>query len=136
MRDIFKLKPEEVIYDDFGCTEGSFSSSGRMYLSQGYLCFYRSTFGFQTKLKIPWLEILEISNKDTSKILIRYNKIEDGKSEKEELVFSGFTSRDTTSKYLIKLWQRAKGVDSDTESATSSTDENKKKAPQAEKTAV
>jgi hypothetical protein len=95
------------------------------------LCFYRSTFGFQTKLKIPWLEIIDISNKDTSKIMIRYNKKEDGKVEKEELVFSGFTSRDQSSKYITKLWQRAKGIDSESESGTSGTDDLKKKGPQA-----
>lgn len=102
------------------------------------MCFYRSTFGFQTKLKIPWLEILDISNKDTSKIMIRYNKKEDGKIEKEDLVFSGFTSRDQSSKYITKLWQRAKGIDSESESGTSGTDDSKKKVPQAvvEKIAV
>lgn len=68
--------------------------------------------------------------------MIKYNKVEDNKSEKEELVFSGFTSRDTTSKYLIKLWKRAKGLESDSESANDSGSEHKKNAKPAEKTAV
>jgi len=47
-----------------------------------------------TKLKISWLDITEIVNKDSSKVVIKYNKTNDGKLEKEELVFSGFGNRD------------------------------------------
>lgn len=61
--------------------------------------------------------------------MIRYNKREDGKVEKEELVFSGFTSRDQSSKYITKLWHSAKGIDSESESGTSGTDDLKKVPP-------
>ncbi len=53
-------------------------------------------------------------------------------------MFSGFTSRDQSSKYITKLWQRAKGIDSESESGTSGTDDLKNKVPStlAEKIAI
>lgn len=92
-----------------------------MYISQIHLCFYKSTFGLSTKLKISWLDITEIVNKDSSKVVIKYNKTNDGKLEKEELVFSGFGNRDQSSKYIIKLWRSAKGIESDSEADSTSS---------------
>lgn len=45
VRDLFDLKSTEQIYDDFSCKEGALNS-GRMYLTENYLCFFRNLIGF------------------------------------------------------------------------------------------
>lgn len=55
IRELFELKQTEQIYDDFGCKEGAFS--GRIYLTENYLCYFRNLIGFQKKIKILWTEI-------------------------------------------------------------------------------
>jgi len=51
VRELFDLKPTEQIFDDFSCKEGALSS-GRMYITENYLCFFRSMIGFSKKIKI------------------------------------------------------------------------------------
>jgi hypothetical protein len=56
VRDLFDLKPTEQIYDDFSCSIGALNT-GRMYLTENYICFFRSLIGMQKKLKILWTDI-------------------------------------------------------------------------------
>lgn len=92
VRELFDLKATEQIFDDFSCKEGALSS-GRMYLTENYLCFFRSMLGLSKKVKIMWTDITKIDTKGTQ---IRIAAI----TEKETITFSGFNDFTTSSKYI------------------------------------
>jgi hypothetical protein len=108
VRELFDLKATEQIFDDFSCKEGALAS-GRMYLTENYLCFFRSMLGLSKKVKIMWTDITKIDTKGTQ---IRIAAI----TEKETITFSGFNDFTTSSKYIQKLWRAACGADSDDQS--------------------
>ena len=110
VRDLFDLKPTEQIFDDFSCKEGALSS-GRMYITENYLCFFRSMIGFSKKIKIMWTDITSIEVKSSSIRII-------ASTEKDPISFQGFSDFQTSSKYIQKLWQAARGADSDEQSET------------------
>ncbi len=93
MRELFDLKPTEQIYDDFSCKEGSLNS-GRMYLTENYLCFFRNLIGFQKKIKILWTDIQQIELK------AKEFKIHSLKEKDSPLTFSAFNDFVTSSKYV------------------------------------
>jgi GRAM domain len=77
--------------------------TGRLYLTTNYICYYSSVMGFNTKIVVPWLDIMNVDKDGTSGILIRVVKKEpDGKEKK--YVFSAFQQRDTSFKYIHRLW--------------------------------
>ena len=70
VRELFDLDAQEHIYDDFQCKEGKNITSGRMYLTEKHLCYYRSVMTMSKKIKIAWLEIASIDDKGDSTIFI------------------------------------------------------------------
>ena len=61
---LFDLPKTETIYDDFSCTYNVMS--GRIFLSQNYICFYSTLLGKTTKLNIPLEKVTKLY-KSTSK---------------------------------------------------------------------
>jgi hypothetical protein len=59
VRELFGLSEKEDIFCDFSCKEGSLKS-GRLYLTTSYTCFFSSVMGFNTKIVIPWFEIVKV----------------------------------------------------------------------------
>lgn len=106
MRELFDLNSSEQIYDDFACKEGALNS-GRLYLTENFLCFFRNLIGFQKKIKVKWTDIqnLEITKKEF--------KVHSNKEKDSPLTFSGFSDFVTSSKYVKRLWQAANGVETD-----------------------
>lgn len=117
VRELFDLKPTEQIFDDFSCKEGALSS-GRMYITENYLCFFRSMIGFSKKIKIMWTDITSIEVKSSSIRII-------ATTEKEPISFQGFSDFQTSSKYIQKLWQAARGADSDEQSEAENDSQNR-----------
>ncbi len=93
MRELFDLKSSEQIYDDFACKEGALNS-GRMYLTENYLCFFRNLIGFQKKIKILWIDIEQIERKANE------IKVHSTKEKDSPLTFSGFSDFNTSLKYV------------------------------------
>ncbi len=106
MRELFDLKPTEQIYDDFACKEG-LMNSGRMYLTENYLCFFRNLIGFQKKIKILWTDIQQIEGKSNT------IKVHSNKEKDSPFSFGSFSNFETSFKYIQKLWNSACGVDSE-----------------------
>jgi hypothetical protein len=106
VRDLFDLQPTEQIYDDFSCSLGALAA-GRMYLTENYICFFRTLIGMQKKIKVRWVDIQEIDMKN------KEIKIIASKEKDSPITFSGFSDFRTTSKYVAKLWNAARGVESD-----------------------
>lgn len=105
------MKTTEQIYDDFSCSIGALYA-GRMYLTENYLCFYRTLMGLQKKLKILWTDIqqIEIKNKEL--------KVHSQNEKDSPITFSGFSDFNTSSKYVLRLWNSARGVDSDADASS------------------
>lgn len=93
VRELFDLRATEQIYDDFSCSAGGLNS-GRMYLTENYLCFFRNLLGLQRKIKILWTDIQQIELK--SKEL----KVYSNKEKDSPITFSGFSDFSTSSKYV------------------------------------
>ena len=125
VRELFDLKPTEQIFDDFSCKEGALSS-GRMYITENYLCFFRSMIGFSKKIKIQWTDITKIEVKSSS---IRITAT----TEKEQISFQGFSDFPTSSKYIQKLWRAACGAESDDEPSELENEEQNKSAKEETK---
>ena len=106
----------EQIYDDFSCSIGALQA-GRMYLTENYLCFFRPLMGMQKKLKMQWTDIDKIEIKKTDL------KVYSSKEKDSPITFSGFSDFSTSSKYVLKLWNAARGVDSDNAGSSDSETE-------------
>jgi hypothetical protein len=104
VRELFSLPQTEDIFDDFSCKEGGIVS-GRMYLTTTNMCFYSSILGRTKKLIFPWKEISKIE-KDSSKAIkvTRESPKQEGAKSNTVTTFSSFSDRDTSFKYIHKLW--------------------------------
>ena len=67
VRDLFNLKKEEKILDDFGCSLAeTIPIPGRLYLTEHYICFGSNLFGFNKKYSIAFNEITELKLKKSN----------------------------------------------------------------------
>ena len=67
VRDLFSLKKEEKILDDFGCSLAeTIPIPGRLYLTEHYICFGSNLFGFNKKYSIAFNEITELKLKKSN----------------------------------------------------------------------
>ena len=69
VRELFGLNDKEDIFCDFSCKEGSLKS-GRLYLTTNFTCFFSSVMGFNTKIVIPWFEIVKLVKQGQTSIKI------------------------------------------------------------------
>jgi hypothetical protein len=75
VRELFSLPKKEVIFDDFGCAYNSgILHTGRMYLTENYICFYSSIMGITKKVIIPLNDVSKVT-KARSLGLLRAIKI-------------------------------------------------------------
>ena len=76
IRNLFNLKKEEKIVDDFGCSlSETIPIPGRLYLTENYICFGSNLFGFNRKYSIGFNEIIELKlNKANIEIELKKNK--------------------------------------------------------------
>ena len=111
LKHLFSLPADEEIFDDFQCKEG-FSGSGRLYLTSGHMCYFSSLLGITKKLVISWQSIKSLDADQKQGIRVH-------KENGEVVNFTGFSERDTSLKFIKRLWAResshANGVDSDDE---------------------
>lgn len=102
VRELFGLSEKEDIFCDFSCKEGSVRT-GRLYLTTNYICYYSSVMGFSAKIIVAWLDVMQVVKDGSSGIMIRTAKKEPEGKEKK-YVFSAFQQRDTSFKYIYRLW--------------------------------
>lgn len=98
LKQLFGLPPDEEIFDDFQCKEG-FTGSGRLYLTSGHMCYYTSLLGITKKLVLNWQSITKLEKEKKDGIRVH-------KESGESVLYTGFTSRDTSLKFIKRLWSR------------------------------
>ncbi len=108
LRQLFGLPADEEIFDDFQCKEG-FTGSGRIYLTSGHMCYYTSLLGITKKLVISWQNITKLEKEKKDGIRVH-------KENAEQVTFTGFTSRDTSLKFIKRLWSSQSSHADDDES--------------------
>ena len=102
VRELFGLSDKEDIYCDFSCKEG-LAKTGRLYLTTNYTCFFSSVMGFSTKIILPWFEITKLTKHGSSGIKY-HSEIIESNGKNKAVVFTGFSERDTSFKYIHRLW--------------------------------
>ncbi|XP_040572884.1 uncharacterized protein [Lepeophtheirus salmonis] len=103
----FKHSPQcadEVVLQRYSCAlVGDILLQGQMYITNNYFAFYSNVFGYITKLQIPIRSVIMLSKEKTAKIIP--NAVGLSTSE-EKHVFSSLLSRDSTLKFMTKVWKR------------------------------
>ena len=109
LKQLFSLPADEEIFDDFQCKEG-FTGSGRLYLTSGHMCYFSSLLGITKKIVIKWQNIKSLEKDQKQGIRVH-------KDSGESILFTGFSERGTSLKFIKRLWSsqssHADGLDSD-----------------------
>ncbi|KAI8812621.1 hypothetical protein BJ742DRAFT_26649 [Cladochytrium replicatum] len=107
---LFKSLPESEIWiEDYPCAlQKNILIQGKLYLTPRHICFKANIFGFLTVIVIPFMEITKIGKKATAVIIPNAIQIE---TEKTQLLFTSFLSRDQCFSYIEQLWRM--NLDSD-----------------------
>ncbi|KAF0701122.1 Aste57867_8419 [Aphanomyces stellatus] len=96
----FNLPPSEQVVNSFSCALyiNNFPHHGRLYLSQGYLCF---TGWRESYLVLPLMEITNIEKKNTA--LVVPNGMEIRTEKQGKLFFASFIFRDECLQAILQL---------------------------------
>ena len=96
LKALFNLPADEDFFDDFKCKEG-FGGSGRLYLTSGHICYFSSLLGITKNIVISWDNIKGLSGDQKQGIKVH-------KDNGDSVLFSGFGDRDTSLKFIKRLW--------------------------------
>lgn len=101
---LFKTVPDEdYLIEDYSCAlQKEILAHGRLYVSEGHLCFSSNILGWITTLVISFDEIVAVEKRSTA--LVFKNGLEISTLHAKH-IFASFTSRDTTYDLIIKIWQ-------------------------------
>ena len=114
----FNLPPQEVLIDDWSCAlSKSILLQGRMYMSQGYVCFRSNVFGKNIREAIRFEDIATIKKKNKFAIGIEILL----KNDLGKYFFCSFISRSKTYKAIYAAWNARCGVTSSNGSSTTSS---------------
>ena len=101
---LFKSVPEEdyLIEDYSAALQKEILLHGRMYVSEGHICFSSNILGWVTNLIISFDEIVSVEKKSTAVIFPNAIIIQTLHARN---VFASFLSRDTTYDLIIGIWR-------------------------------
>nr|XP_023700931.1 GRAM domain-containing protein 1C isoform X2 [Paramormyrops kingsleyae] len=102
-RKLFKVLPEsEMLIMDCACAlQRDILLQGRLYLSEGWLCFHTNVFR-GTTLKVPLKIITAVSREKTAIFIPNAIQI---CTEAEKLFFTSFSSREKSFQSIFRMWQ-------------------------------
>ena len=85
VRNLFNLKREEKILDDFGCSlSEKLPIPGRLYLTEHYICFDSNIFVFNRKYSIGFNELISLKKKKSN------IEVKTKSCKKNKFIFSSF----------------------------------------------
>ncbi|KAF3940486.1 hypothetical protein ABW19_dt0206235 [Dactylella cylindrospora] len=101
---LFKNVPsDEQLIEDYGCAlQKEILLQGRMYVSEGHICFNSNIFGWVTTLVIPFNDIVAIERRNTAVVFPNAIMIQTLHARN---VFASFISRDSTYDLILGLWR-------------------------------
>ncbi|EPS42465.1 hypothetical protein H072_3632 [Dactylellina haptotyla CBS 200.50] len=101
---LFKSVPlDDNLIEDYGCAlQKEILLQGRMYVSNGHICFHSNIFGWVTTLVISFDEIVAIERKMTALVIPNAIMIQTLHARN---VFASFISRDSTYDLILGIWR-------------------------------
>lgn len=101
---LFRSVPEDdYLIEDYSCAlQREILAHGRLYVSEGHLCFSSNIFGWVTTLVMSFDEIVSLEKRNTA--LLFKNGLEISTLHHKH-VFASFTSRDATYDLIVGIWK-------------------------------
>lgn len=103
MHKLFKdLLETEKLIDDYACAYSrEILIQGRLYVTQNWICFYSNIFTIETKIAIPFSQVIGITKERTALVIPNAITILTNNSK---YPFSSFVSRDIVHSILMFIW--------------------------------
>ncbi|KAM3071733.1 hypothetical protein ACMFMG_009604 [Clarireedia jacksonii] len=101
---LFRSVPEDdYLIEDYSCAlQREILAHGRLYVSEGHLCFSSNIFGWVTTLVMSFDEIVSVEKRSTAMIFKNGLMISTLHSKN---IFASFTSRDSTYDLIVGIWK-------------------------------
>lgn len=101
---LFRSVPEDdYLIEDYSCAlQREILAHGRLYVSEGHLCFSSNIFGWVTTLVMSFDEIVSVEKRSTA--LLFKNGLEISTLHAKN-IFASFTSRDSTYDLIVGIWK-------------------------------
>ena len=101
---LFKSVPDDdYLIEDYSCAlQREILAHGRLYISEGHLCFSSNILGWVTTLVMSFDEIVSVEKRSTA--LVFKNGLEISTLHAKH-IFASFASRDTTYDTIVKIWK-------------------------------
>ncbi|KAI1823088.1 hypothetical protein F4861DRAFT_511840 [Xylaria intraflava] len=101
---LFKSVPDDdYLIEDYSCAlQREILAHGRLYVSEGHLCFSSNILGWVTTLVMSFDEIVSVEKRSTA-LLFKNGLMISTLHAKH--VFASFTSRDSTYDLIVNIWK-------------------------------
>lgn len=105
-RKLFKTIPSnERLLMDYSCAlQKDILVHGRMFITEGWLCFYANIFKWETLLTIRFKDVTAITKERTIRFIPNAIQIS---TDSEKFFFTSFMSREKSFLLLFRIWQNA-----------------------------
>ncbi|KJZ79792.1 hypothetical protein HIM_00506 [Hirsutella minnesotensis 3608] len=102
--NLFKSVPDDdYLIEDYSCAlQREILAHGRLYVSEGHLCFSSNILGWTTTLVMSFDEIVSVEKRSTA-LLFKNGLMISTLHAKH--IFASFTSRDATYDLIINIWK-------------------------------
>ncbi|KAJ9136459.1 Gram domain containing protein [Pleurostoma richardsiae] len=101
---LFKSVPDDdYLIEDYSCAlQREILAHGRLYVSEGHLCFSSNILGWSTTLVMSFDEIVSVEKRSTALVFKNGLMIS---TLHAKHIFASFTSRDSTYDLIVKIWK-------------------------------
>ncbi|OLN97450.1 putative membrane protein C20F10.07 [Colletotrichum chlorophyti] len=101
---LFKSVPDDdYLIEDYSCAlQREILAHGRLYVSEGHLCFSSNILGWSTTLVMSFDEIVSVEKRSTA-LLFKNGLMISTLHAKH--IFASFTSRDSTYDLIVNIWK-------------------------------
>ena len=101
---LFKSVPDDdYLIEDYSCAlQREILAHGRLYVSEGHLCFSSNILGWMTTLVMSFDEIVSVEKRSTA-LLFKNGLMISTLHAKH--IFASFTSRDATYDLIVNIWK-------------------------------
>ena len=102
--NLFKsVSDDDYLIEDYSCAiQREILAHGRLYVSEGHLCFSSNIFGWITTLVMSFSEIVSVEKRSTALVFKNGLMIT---TLHAKHIFASFTSRDATYDLIINIWK-------------------------------
>lgn len=102
--NLFKSVPDDdYLIEDYSCAlQREILAHGRLYVSEGHLCFSSNILGWTTTLVMSFDEIVSVEKRSTALVFKNGLMIS---TLYAKHVFASFTSRDATYDLIVNIWK-------------------------------